>query len=78
MANDIVDRNYGSMIDYLNPAKQKPTFTDLDINDIRKAAEAGDIWAGTIMILLYGYASWGDGKVNRFNLDLDQWVITGD
>lgn len=79
MANDIVDRNYGSMIDLPKSRKaKKPTFTDLDINDIRKAAEAGDIWAGTIMILLYTGMRVGEMvRLTRFNLDLDQWVITG-
>lgn len=79
MANDIVDRNYGSMID-LPKARtaKKPTFTDIEINTIKKAADAGDIWAGTIMILLYTGMRVGEMvKLTRFNLDLDNWVITG-
>lgn len=79
MANRITDRNYGTMIDLPQIEKTKrPTFTDFEINEIRKAAEAGDIWAGTTMILLYTGMRAGEMlKLTRFNVDIDDWVITG-
>lgn len=86
IANDIVDRNYGTLITL--PKSRKPkeiTFSDEEIVVIENAAKAGDIWAGTIMILLYTGMRVGEMvSLDRDNLDLVElddgikiWVITG-
>ena len=79
MADTVVDRNYGSMLDLPKARKAaKPTFTDLEIKSIEKLAEAGDVWANTIMILLYTGMRAGELlKLTRFNLDIEEWIITG-
>jgi integrase len=79
MANDIVDRNYGSMIELPKSRKaKKPTFTDFEISLIKRAADAGNVWAGTIMILIYTGMRVGElVRLTRFNVDLDAWTITG-
>lgn len=79
MGDDIVDRNYASLIT-LPPARKakKPTFTDLEVKTIENLAESGDIWAQTAMILLYTGMRVGEMVIlTRFNVDLDNWVITG-
>ncbi len=79
MAEDIVDRNYGSLLD-LPPARKakKSVFTEIEIKDIEKAALGGNIWAGTILILIYTGMRVGELlALTRFNLDLENWVITG-
>lgn len=79
MADQIVNVNLGKLIK-LPPARKtkKPTFADLEIKEIEVAAETGDIWAGTIMILLYTGMRVGELlKLTRFSLDLENWVVTG-
>jgi len=79
MANDMVDKNYGSLIT-LPKARQtkKPIFTDLEAKTFEKLASEGDIWAQTVVILLYTGMRVGElVKLTRFNVDLKNWVITG-
>lgn len=79
MASDIVDKNYGSLIT-LPKARQtkKPIFTDLEVKTIEKLAAEGDLWAQTVAILLYTGMRVGELlKLTRFNVDLENWVITG-
>ncbi|HOO31234.1 MAG TPA: tyrosine-type recombinase/integrase [Bacillota bacterium] len=64
----------------LPPARKpkKEAFTELEIRQIEKAAEAGDIWAGTIMILLYTGMRVGElVTLTPFQVDLDARIITG-
>jgi len=64
----------------LPPARKpkKEAFTELEIRQIEKAAEAGDIWVGTIMILLYTGMRVGElVTLTPFQVDLDARIITG-
>jgi len=79
MADNIVDRNYGSLIT-LPPARKakKPTFTDFEIKQIEGLADKGDIWAGTVLILLYTGMRIGEMlELTKFNVDLRDSTITG-
>lgn len=79
MSDDIVDKNYGSLIELPASRKaKKPTFTDMEIRKIERLAEQGDIWAGTVMILIYTGMRVGEMlRLTKFNIDIDNWVITG-
>lgn len=79
MANRIVDRNYGEMLDLPKVVLvERPTFTDFEIKRIDEAAQAGDVWAGTVMMLLYTGMRVGEMvRLTRFNVDTKHWVITG-
>lgn len=79
MSNRIVDRNYGTLIDLPEARKaKKPIFTDLEIKAISDAAAKGNIWAGTVMILLYTGMRVGELlTLTQFNVDLKNWAITG-
>lgn len=77
--DDIITTNYARAIK-LPPARKpkKETFTDLEIHQIEKLATAGDIWAGTVMILLYTGMRVGElVSLTRFQVDPNTWVITG-
>lgn len=79
MAENIVDRNCGSLLE-LPPARKakKDIFAEDEIKAIEKAALDGNVWAGTIMILLYTGMRVGEMlKLTRSDLDLDNWIITG-
>lgn len=77
--DDIIDRNYARAIRL--PPSRKPkreTYTDAEIRLVEQLAKAGDIWAGTIMILLYTGMRIGElVTLTRFQVDAENWIITG-
>lgn len=79
LSNRLTDHNYGKMIKLPRSRKaKKPTFNDMQLLELRKAADAGDKWAGTIMILNYtGMRPQEMLILTRFNVDAKTWVITG-
>lgn len=79
LANRLTDHNYGKMIKLPKSRKpKKPTFNDMQLLELKKAADAGNKWAGTIMILNYtGMRPQEMLTLTRFNLDVDTRVITG-
>lgn len=77
--DDIIDRNYARAIK-LPPARKpkRETFTDLEIRKVEKMAADGDIWAGTVMILIYTGMRIGElVTLTRFNVDIEHWVLRG-
>src|SRR5690606_31595497 len=77
--DDIIEKNYAKAIK-LPPARKpkKEAFTDLEIRQIEKAAETGDIWAGTVLILIYTGMRVGElVALTRFQVDAENWIITG-
>ena len=79
VADDIVRHNYARAIK-LPPARKpkRPTFTDMEIRKIEALAHEGDIWAGTIMMLLYTGMRIGElVALTRFSVDINEWLITG-
>src|SRR5690606_35375366 len=77
--DDIIKTNYARAI-RLPPSRKpkKETFTDLEIRQVEKLAQEGDVWAGTVMILLYTGMRVGElVALTRFQIDPQNWVITG-
>lgn len=77
--DDIIDKNYAKAIK-LPPARkpEKETFTDLEVLQIEQLAESGDMWAGTVMILIYtGMRGSEMCGLTPFQVDIESWVITG-
>jgi len=77
--DDIIKTNYARAIK-LPPSRKpkKETFTDLEIRQVEKLAQEGDVWAGTVMILLYTGMRVGElVALTRFQIDPQNWVITG-
>lgn len=79
LADDLVDQNYAAHVVLPEKTRSaKRTFTDLEIRSITKLAEAGDIWAGTVLILIYtGMRISELTGLKKFNVDMKQLVITG-
>jgi integrase len=52
--DDIIDKNYARAVK-LPPARKpkKDAFTDMEVLQVERLAESGDMWAGTVMILIY-------------------------
>jgi len=77
--NRITDKNLGKKIKLKKlDSKEKETFTDLEIKIIEKAAEEGDVWAGTIMILLYtGFRISEFLHLTKFSVNLKDNVVIG-
>src|SRR5690606_7021067 len=79
MADNLVTQNYAQHV--VLPEKTKPkkrAFTDLEIRSIAKLAESGDVWAGTVLILIYtGMRISELTGLKKFNVDMKQLVITG-
>ena len=77
--DDIIKTNYARAIKLPKARKaKKETFTDLEIRKIEQLAASGDVWAGTIMILIYTGMRVGEMvQLTRFNVDIDRWIITG-
>lgn len=77
--DDIIQKNYARAIKL--PPTRKPkreTFADLEIRKVEKLAVEGDIWAGTVMILIYTGMRIGElVTLTRFNVDTEHWVIRG-
>lgn len=79
VADDIIPTNYARNVK-LPPSRKpkKETFTDIEIRQIEKLAQDGDIWAGTVLILLYTGMRVGElVTLTRFQIDPEHWVITG-
>src|SRR5690606_29362002 len=79
VADDIITTNYARYIK-LPPSRKpkKEVFSDLEIQQIERLAQAGDIWAGTVMILLYTGMRVGElVSLTPFQVDPGAWVITG-
>lgn len=78
LADDLVTRNYAELIELPDDtAKEKEPFTDTEIKKIEKAA-ATDLWANTILILLYTGMRIGEMlTLTKFNVNLNDMIITG-
>lgn len=79
MADDIVDRNYGAMMEIKKETKtNKAILNDLEIDKIDKLAKSGDEVAMTIMILIYTGLRIGELLIlTKFNVNLKDNIITG-
>lgn len=77
--DDIIATNYARAVKLPRARKAKrPTFTDIEIRKVEQLAGAGDVWAGTILMLIYTGMRVGElVKLTRFNVDTETWVITG-
>ena len=77
--DEIVSVNHGSAIELPSVVKaEKPTFSDVEIKKMDKHVEAGDVWAGTILILIYtGMRISEMLKLTKFSINRDDWTITG-
>lgn len=76
MSDDFIDKNYARLIELPAARKaKKETFTDIEIKKLDKLAES-DIWAGTILILIYTSMRIGELlKLTKFSIN--GWIITG-
>lgn len=79
IGDEIVKTNHGSAIELPSVAKtEKPTFSDVEIKKLDKQVEKGDIWAGTVLILIYTGLRIGELlKLTKFSINADNWTITG-
>src|SRR5690606_29393004 len=79
LADNLVTQNYATHVVLPEkPKSNKRTFTDLEIRSITKLAESGDVWAGTVLILIYtGMRISELTGLKKFNVDMKQLVITG-
>lgn len=79
MADDIVDKNYASLVEIKrSDVKEKTIFTDFEIDKINKLAKSGDEWAMTVMILIYTGLRIGELLIlTKFSIDLKNKIITG-
>jgi integrase len=78
MADDIVIKNYAELVDMPDAEKKKKErFTDAEIRTIERLAKT-DIWANTIMILIYTGMRIGELLgLTKFNVDIENMLITG-
>src|SRR5690606_27514729 len=79
VADDIISTNYARHVK-LPPSRRpkKETFTDLEIHRIEQAAQTGDVWAGTVMILLFTGMRVGELiSLSPFQVDIERRAITG-
>ena len=79
MSDDIVDKNYASMIELQKQdKKEKAIFTDIQIKKINELAKKGDEQAMVIMILIYTGLRIGElFEMTRFAVDLKKNTLTG-
>lgn len=77
--NDIINKNYASMVDMPKFEKaKKERFTDPEVKKIEKAAEKKIPWVDTVLILIYtGMRISELLGLTRFNVDLKRNLITG-
>lgn len=77
--DDIIPTNYAKAIKLPKARKTKKNpFTDLEIHKVEQLAASGDVWAGTVMILIYTGMRIGEMvQLARFSVDIDRWLITG-
>lgn len=79
MADGIITINYGKQIRLPKARKAKrATFTMQEVELIYQRAESGDIWAGTVMIMLYTGMRVGELlTILRDHVDVQNWVFVG-
>lgn len=77
--DDIINTNYARAIKLPRARKaKKDAFTDMEIRKVEKLAASGDVWAGTVLILIYTGMRIGElVSLTRFSVDAERWVITG-
>ena len=79
IGDEIVKTNHGSAVEL--PAvekKEKETFSEPEARKIAKHGEAGDIWAGTVSILIYtGMRISEMLELTKFSVDREEWTIRG-
>lgn len=79
IGDEIVSINHGSAVEL--PAvekKEKETFSEPEILKIVKHGEAGDIWAGTVAILIYtGMRISEMLELTKFSVNRENWTIRG-
>jgi len=77
--DDVISTNYARAIKLPKARKaKKPTFTRDEIQKIKGLAESGDVWAGTVLILIYSGMRIGElTSLKRSNVDIENWVFTG-
>lgn len=77
--DDIIPTNYAKAIKLPKARKTKKNpFTDLEIHKVEQLAASGDVWAGTVMVLIYTGMRIGEMvQLTRFSVDIDRWLITG-
>lgn len=78
MKNDIATRDYSKYIDMpKNHKKTKVRFTDIEIKRLFELAEK-EIYITPILIMIYTGLRIGElMQLTKFNIDLDQMIITG-
>lgn len=78
MQNDIINKNYAEFIKLPRAEKEeKQIFADLEIQKLERAAGSIE-WADTILILIYSGLRINEMlSLTRFNVDLDNQIITG-
>lgn len=78
MENDIVDKNYAEFIELPKEEKtKKDIFNDLEIKKLESLADSVE-WIDTILILIYTGMRLGELlTLTKFNIDLDNMIITG-
>jgi len=79
MDDDLVERNYATNVVLPEkPESDKETFNDLEIEKLTRLAEAGDVWAGTVLIFIYTGMRIGElVGLTKFNVDMREKFITG-
>ena len=77
--DDIIPTNYAKAIKLPKARKpKKETFSDLEIVALERTAAAGDVWVGTVLILIYTGLRVGELlALTPFAVDLREWTITG-
>lgn len=77
--DDIIPTNYAKAIRLPKARKpKKETFSDLEIVALERTAAAGDVWVGTVLILIYTGLRVGELlALTPFAVDLREWTITG-
>ena len=77
MENDIINKNYAKFIRLPKKEKaQKDRFTDLEIKKLFE--RAADEWTSSILIMIYTGLRINELLgLTRFNVDIDQGIITG-
>lgn len=77
--DDVIKTNYARAIKLPKARKsKKPTFEVEEIDKIGSLAEAGDIWASTVLILIYSGMRVGElTGMKRSNVDVENWVFVG-
>src|SRR5690606_11324499 len=77
--DDVIPTNYARAIKLPRARKsKKPTFSKTEIDEISALAEAGDVWVGTVLIMIYSGMRIGElVGLKRSNVDIENWVFVG-